>query len=172
MEQRKQGVSDNAYHQLQEADTNGDGYVSSEELSMYLEFKRRELEDQDAQRDAMRKMTWFALWGMLLYPVTIVVASYLDVDDAAKIIGNIAPTYFVAISALVAAFFGANAYSASKKSEAAPTPPMMPMPMPPRASKPAPAAEEPVVDTAPPPAFGEPPADAAPTRVTPTRKIT
>ena len=106
----KRGVSDNAYRQLAEADTNGDGYVSSQELALYLEFKRRELEDQDAQRDAMRKMTWFALWGMLLYPVTIVIASWLDVDDAATIIGNIAPTYFVAISALVAAFFGANAY--------------------------------------------------------------
>ena len=169
MEQRKQGVSDKAYQHLKAADANGDGYVSSEELAMYMEFKRKELEDQDAQRDAMRKMTWFALWGMLLYPVTIVVASYLDVDDAAKIIGNIAPTYFVAISALVAAFFGANAYSASKKSEApqAPMPPMRPMPM----SEPTPAPE-PVVDTAPPPAFGEPPADAAPSRVTPTRKIT
>ena len=166
MEQRKQGVSDKAYQHLKAADANGDGYVSSEELAMYLEFKRKELEDQDAQRDAMRKMTWFALWGMLLYPVTIVVASYLDVDDAAKIIGNIAPTYFVAISALVAAFFGANAYSASKKSEApqAPMPPMRPM------SEPTP---EPVVDTAPPPAFGEPPVDAAPAaRATPTRKIT
>jgi hypothetical protein len=167
MEQRKQGVSDKAYQHLKAADANGDGYVSSEELAMYLEFKRKELEDQDAQRDAMRKMTWFALWGMLLYPVTIVVASYLDVDDAAKIIGNIAPTYFVAISALVAAFFGANAYSSSKKSEAptmAPMPPMRPM------SEPTP---EPVIDTAPPPAFGEPPADAAPAaRATPTRKIT
>ena len=128
-EYKKQGVSHKAYSQLQAADTNGDGYVSSEELSMYLEFKRRELEDQDAQRDAMRKMTWFALWGMLLYPVTIVIASWLDVDDAATIIGNIAPTYFVAISALVAAFFGANAYSASKKSEvpAPQMPPMRPM---------------------------------------------
>jgi hypothetical protein len=96
------------------ADVNGDGVVSNTERDMYIEFKRRELEDQDAQRDAMRKMTWFALWGMLLYPVTIVIASYLDVDDAAKIIGDIAPTYFVAISALVAAFFGANAYAAKK----------------------------------------------------------
>ena len=96
------------------ADVNGDGVVSNTERNMYIEFKRRELEDQDAQRDAMRKMTWFALWGMLLYPVTIVVASYLDVDDAAKIIGDIAPTYFVAISALVAAFFGANAYAQKK----------------------------------------------------------
>lgn len=136
-EQRKQGVSDNAYQYLQDADANGDGYVSSEEMAMYLEFKRRELEDQDAQRDAMRKMTWFALWGMLLYPVTIVIASWLDVDDAATIIGNIAPTYFVAISALVAAFFGANAYSSAKKSEA---PQQMPMPIP---SRPAPLAPTP-----------------------------
>jgi hypothetical protein len=138
----KRGVSDNAYQHLQEADTNGDGYVSSQELALYLEFKRKELEDQDAQRDAMRKMTWFALWGMLLYPVTIVIASWLDVDDAATIIGNIAPTYFVAISALVAAFFGANAYSASKKSEAAQ--PMMPVP-PRRSAAPQPVAE-PVAD--------------------------
>jgi hypothetical protein len=161
----KQGVSNKAYQHLKEADTNGDGYVSSEELAMYLEFKRRELEDQDAQRDAMRKMTWFALWGMLLYPVTIVIASYLDVDDAAKIIGNIAPTYFVAISALVAAFFGANAYSASKKSEAAVPPPRPSFP-----------TQAPMVVNEPdpaPPAFGEDPPSAADTgRVTPTRKIT
>jgi hypothetical protein len=167
---KRQGVSDNAYHQLAEADTNGDGYVSSQELAMYLEFKRKELEDQDAQRDAMRKMTWFALWGMLLYPVTIVIASWLDVDDAATIIGNIAPTYFVAISALVAAFFGANAYSSSKKSEAPQAPPMMPMPMPPKASRseptPTPPAPPSVED------YSEPETPAAPAaRATPTRKI-
>jgi len=171
-EQRKHGVSQHAYQHLQEADTNGDGYVSSEELAMYLEFKRRELEDQDAQRDAMRKMTWFALWGMLLYPVTIVIASYLDVDDAAKIIGNIAPTYFVAISALVAAFFGANAYSASKKSEAAipPPRPVFPSQAPMTYDEPTPVA--PTFGDA--PAFGQDPAPTpvvAATRTTPTRKI-
>ena len=165
-EQRKQGVSDNAYEHLKAADANGDGYVSSEELAMYMEFKRRELEDQDAQRDAMRKMTWFALMGMLLYPATIVVACLLHIDNAAKIIGDIAPTYFVAISALVAAFFGANAYSSAKKSDAAGMPPPI---MPSRPMAPAPA--DPVVDTtSAPPAFGEPPADAG--RTTPTRKIT
>lgn len=166
MEYKKQGVSDNAYQHLQEADTNGDGYVSSEELSMYLEFKRRELEDQDAQRDAMRKMTWFALWGMLLYPVTIVIASWLDVDDAATIIGNIAPTYFVAISALVAAFFGANAYSASKKNDA---PQQMQMPIP---QRPAPSAPPPPAPPAPPSVedYSEPEVSAE--RATPRRKIT
>ena len=49
------------------ADTNGDGKVSKEEHDMYLEFKRKELDDQDAMRDAQRKMTWFALWGLLLF---------------------------------------------------------------------------------------------------------
>ena len=90
-------------------DVNGDGHISKEEMDMHLEFKRRALEDADAQRDAMRKMTWFALIGMLLYPLTILVTSLIGADGAAKIIGDIAPTYFVAISALVAAFFGADA---------------------------------------------------------------
>ena len=96
------------------ADTNGDGQVSDEEREMYLEFKRKEMEDADAQRDAMRKMTWFALAGMLLYPATILVTSLMGADKAATIIGDIAPTYFVAISALVAAFFGADAIKTKK----------------------------------------------------------
>jgi hypothetical protein len=90
-------------------DANGDGHITKEEMEMHLEFRRKELEDADAQRDAMRKMTWFALLGMLLYPATILVTSLIGADKAAAIIGDIAPTYFVAISALVAAFFGADA---------------------------------------------------------------
>ena len=130
------------------ADTNGDGQVDNYERQMYLEFKRKELEDQDSQRDAMRKMTWFALFGMLLYPITIMITSFLNLENAAKIIGDIAPTYFVAISALVSVFFGANAYSGAKKENAAPMPPPAPRPMaapvmsapaPVMASKPAPA---------------------------------
>lgn len=96
------------------ADINGDGHLSQEEVAMYLDAKKKELDDQDAQRDAMRKMTWFALFGMLLYPVTILVTSLIGADSAAKIIGDIAPTYFVAISALVAAFFGADAFKNKK----------------------------------------------------------
>lgn len=91
------------------ADANGDGHISKEEMEMHLEFKRKALEDADAQRDAMRRMTWFALFGMLLYPLAILATSLAGADKAAAIIGDIAPTYFVAISALVAAFFGADA---------------------------------------------------------------
>lgn len=94
---------------LDGADTNGDGHISAEELEMHMEFKRKELEDADAQRDAMRKMTWFALFGMLLYPAIILITTIVGQDKAAQLISDIAPTYFVSISVLVAAFFGADA---------------------------------------------------------------
>ena len=93
------------------ADANGDGKVSSEEEKMYLEFKRKELDDQDAMRDAQRKMTWFALGGLLLYPFAVVLASLVGLDEAQKTLGSMAPTYFVAVDGIVAAFFGAQAYS-------------------------------------------------------------
>ena len=54
------------------ADSNGDGHVSEEEHLLYLEFKRKELEDADAMRDAQRSMAWFSLWGMLLYPILVI----------------------------------------------------------------------------------------------------
>jgi len=93
------------------ADTNADGEVSKEEEEMYLEFKRKELEDADAMRDAQRKMTWFALAGLLLYPMAVVIASMAGLTEAQKTLGSMAPTYFVAVAGIVAAFFGAQAYS-------------------------------------------------------------
>jgi hypothetical protein len=93
------------------ADTNGDGKVSPKEQEMYMEFRRKELEDQDAMRDAQRKMAWFALGGMLLYPFAVVVASLVGLDQAQSTLGDMAPTYFVAVAGIVAAFFGAQAFS-------------------------------------------------------------
>ena len=91
------------------ADSNGDGVVSQEEHKMYLEFKRKEMEDADAQRDAIRKMAWFSLAGLLVYPIGIAVTSLLGLDTAAGLIADIAPTYFASITVLVSAFFGADA---------------------------------------------------------------
>lgn len=96
------------------ADTNGDGKVSKAEQEMYLEFKRKELDDQDAMRDAQRSMAWFALWGMLLYPFAVVLAVWIGLDGASKILGDMAATYFVSVAAIVAAFFGGQAFANKK----------------------------------------------------------
>jgi hypothetical protein len=96
------------------ADINGDGVIDDEEKAMELEFRRKALEDQDAMRDAQRNMTWFALFGLLLYPFAVVGASLAGLDEAQKTLGSMAPTYFVAVAGIVAAFFGAQAYTKKK----------------------------------------------------------
>ena len=96
------------------ADLNGDNQVSEQEQEMYLEFRRRELEDLDAMRDAQRNMTWFALAGMLLYPATVMTTELLGLHQAAEILGAMASVYFVSVAGIVAAFFGAQAWSGKK----------------------------------------------------------
>ena len=98
-------------HNHHPADTNGDGKVTPKEEAMYLEFKRKELEDADAMRDAQRNMAWFALTGMLLYPACVVISVVCGIDTAAKILGDMAGVYFIAVAGIVAAFFGAQAMS-------------------------------------------------------------
>lgn len=110
MSEEKSNVS-TSFH---EADTNGDGKVSAEEHAMYMEFKRKRLEDEDAMRDAQRSMTWFALGGLLLYPFAVVLAELSGLEQASKILGDMAATYFVSVAGIVAAFFGSQAWSKGK----------------------------------------------------------
>lgn len=100
-------------------DTDGDGVITDEEMARAKEIaewehKRKMQENEDAKEDQIRQMAWFALWGMLLYPVGIFITSLFGLDTAAGLISDIAPTYFVAIAGLVAAFFGAQAYMKGK----------------------------------------------------------
>jgi len=60
-------------------------------------------------------MAWFALFGMLLYPFAVVIANWVGLESAAKILGDMAATYFVSVAAIVAAFFAGNAYADKKK---------------------------------------------------------
>jgi hypothetical protein len=67
------------------------------------------LENEDKKQDAQRNMAWFALFGMLLYPFAVVIASLVGLEGAGKILGDIAPTYFVSVAAIVAAFYAKEA---------------------------------------------------------------
>jgi len=103
-------------------DADGDGIITDEEMARAkeiaeFEHKKKMQENEDKKEDQIRAMAWFALWGMLLYPITIIVTSILGKDTAAQLVSDIAPTYFVAIAGLVAAFFGAQAYSKGKSPE-------------------------------------------------------
>ena len=95
------------------ADTDGDGVVTEQEMAMY-ERKVR-FENEDKKEDAQRNMAWFALFGMLLYPFSVVLAIALGLSEAGKILGSMASVYFVSVAAIVAAFYGGQAYSKGKR---------------------------------------------------------
>jgi uncharacterized protein YrrD len=88
-------------------DTNNDGTVSDEEMA--IGERMVALENRDQKADAQRHMAWYALSGMLLYPVCVVVSVIAGIDTAAKILGDMASVYFISVAGIVAAFFGAQA---------------------------------------------------------------
>ncbi len=92
---------------LNDADLDGDGIVSNEELSKHE--RMIQIENADKREDAQRNMAWFALFGMLLYPFAVVIAILAGLDEAGKILGSMAPTYFVSVAAIVAAFYAKEA---------------------------------------------------------------
>jgi hypothetical protein len=96
-------------------DVDGDGEVSDEEMNQAA--KLNNIENEDKKQDAQRSMAWFALAGMLLYPFSVVLASFLGLDQAADILGSMASVYFVSVAAIVAAFYGTQAYTSSNSGE-------------------------------------------------------
>ena len=111
MAAQKKLEKDSEYAHL---DKDGDGIVTDEELAMdekmlRLQDLKSDIENEDKKADAQRNMAWFALFGMLLYPFAVVIASWIGLDGAGKILGDMAPTYFVSVAAIVAAFYAKEA---------------------------------------------------------------
>lgn len=94
-------------------DLNNDGTITDEELERAEQILQ--IQNSDKKEDQIRKMAWFSLWGMLLYPSGIVLCDVLGLDNAANLLSDVAPTYFVAGSGLTACFFGAQAYAKTKE---------------------------------------------------------
>ena len=107
MEQKKL-QKDSEYAHL---DLDGDGIVTDDELD--LDERMMRLENEDKKEDAQRYMAWFALLGMLLYPSLVVFSILVNLDQAAKILGDMAAVYYVSVAAIVAAYFGAQAFKKS-----------------------------------------------------------
>ena len=111
MAAQKKLEKDSEYAHL---DKDGDGIVTDEELAMdekmlRLQDLKSDIENEDKKADAQRNMAWFALFGMLLYPFAVVIASWIGLDGAGEILGDMAPTYFVSVAAIVAAFYAKEA---------------------------------------------------------------
>ena len=103
-------------------DVNNDGTITDEEMARAKEIAEFEhniakFENEDKKEDQIRNMAWFALFGMLLYPSLVVLSTFIGLDKAASILGDMAATYFVSVAAIVAAFFGKEAYVKSKNAE-------------------------------------------------------
>jgi len=88
-------------------DKNNNGTIEEQEWAeMQVEFERKRLEDEDAKRDSQRKMAWFSLVGMLVYPSGVFLSSLIGLDTAADLLAAMANIYYVSIAALVGAYFG------------------------------------------------------------------
>ena len=99
---------------LGSADLDGDGIVTAQEHEIYIEKLRREMEDEDARRDAMRTMSWFSLSGMLLFPFSVVATESFGLSQASNLLSTMSNIYYVSIAAIVASYFG---FSNMKKGE-------------------------------------------------------
>lgn len=103
-------------------DTDGDGVITDEEMARAkeiaeFEHKRAMQDNEDKKEDQIRQMAWFALWGLLAYPIGIAITSGFGLDTASQLIADIAPTYFIAVGGLVSVFFGAEAYKKKNSGE-------------------------------------------------------
>ena len=103
----------------EEFDVDSDGVVTDEELDMderllKLQDMKSDMENEDKKADAQRNMAWFALFGMLLYPFAVVLAYLVGLEQAGKVLGDMAATYFVSVAAIVAAFYAKETFTKKK----------------------------------------------------------
>ena len=62
---------------------------------------RRNHSDQDARRDAERRMCWFSLFGMLLFPLRRSFTEWMELPQASVMLSSMSNIYYVLIAAIV-----------------------------------------------------------------------
>ena len=87
-------------------DLNDNGKIDPEEREIMLEDRKRVMIDADAKRDAQRRMAWFSLTGMLLFPFGVVFTEWMELPRASEMLSSMSNIYYVSIAAIVAAYYG------------------------------------------------------------------
>ena len=87
-------------------DLNDNGKIDPEEREIMLADRRRIMIDADAKRDAQRRMAWFSLTGMLLFPFGVVFTVWMELPRASEMLSSMSNIYYVSIAAIVAAYYG------------------------------------------------------------------
>ena len=87
-------------------DLNDNGKIDPDERAIMLEDRRRIMIDADAKRDAQRRMAWFSLTGMLLFPFGVVFTEWMELPRASEMLSSMSNIYYVSIAAIVAAYYG------------------------------------------------------------------
>ena len=96
--------------EFDKADADSNGHIDKREWEkLELEDTRRRMADSDAKRDQERKMIWYVLIAMLLYPFSIIITSWVGLTQATESLTQIAGVYFVSATTLCAAHFGFSA---------------------------------------------------------------
>jgi hypothetical protein len=90
----------------EEYDFNGNGKIDPEERAIMLDDMRRKMIDADQKRDSQRKMAWFSLTGMLVFPLGVVLTEYMELPNASILLSSMSNIYYVSIAAIVASYYG------------------------------------------------------------------
>lgn len=100
---------------MSEYDLNGNGKLDPEEREIMLEDRRMRIEDDNAKRDAQRRITYFAASGILLFPFSVVATEFAGLSGASKLLANMSTIYYGSISVVVASYFGFSNIGGTKK---------------------------------------------------------
>ena len=90
----------------QNYDLNDNGKIDPEEREIKLEDRKRIMIDADAKRDAQRRMAWFSLTGMLVFPFGVVFTEWMELPRASEMLSSMSNIYYISIAAIVAAYYG------------------------------------------------------------------